>query len=133
MADFGTRFRSQGLQVHDKRSIKIHTYHGNSLHSYSISLLLDSLQEAEDQRRRANGTHIEIFNRSLEAHEARLADIYNFFHQKIKTALADKIFTFENINYHRNQKENILRKINLFVNQRGENVANVARSTAFSK
>ncbi|PBC25802.1 dynein regulatory complex subunit 2-like [Apis cerana] len=107
--------------------------HVFDLKDYSISLLLDSLQDAEDQRRRANGAHIEIFNRSLEAHEARLADIDNFFHQKIKTALADKIFTFENINYHRNQKETILRKINLFVNQRGENIANIARSTAFSR
>ncbi|XP_031364522.1 dynein regulatory complex subunit 2-like isoform X2 [Apis dorsata] len=106
--------------------------HVFDLKDYSISLLLDSLQDAEDQRRRANGAHIEIFNRSLEAHEARLADIDNFFHQKIKIALADKVFTFENINYHRNQKETILRKINLFVNQRGENIANIARSTAFN-
>ncbi|KAK1126538.1 hypothetical protein K0M31_004171 [Melipona bicolor] len=100
---------------------------------YSVSLLLDSLQEAENQRRTINGTHVELIDKSLEAHVTRLADANTLFYGNVKTMLADKISQFENINYYRNKKEIALRKINLLVSHRGENASNVARSTAISR
>lgn len=108
-------------------------HHGNSLYFCSISLLLDSLQEAQNQHRTINGSHVELIDKSLEAHEARLADANTLFYGNVKTALADKISQFENINYYRNKKEIALRKINLLVSHRGENASNVARSTGISK
>ncbi|XP_060819695.1 dynein regulatory complex subunit 2-like [Bombus pascuorum] len=107
--------------------------HAFDFKDYSIGLLLDSLQEAEDQRRKANGAHVEIIDRSLEIHETRLTDADTLFYGNVKTALADKTFQFENINYYRNKKETALRKINLLLNHRGENASTVARSTAISK
>ncbi|XP_033193540.2 dynein regulatory complex subunit 2-like [Bombus vancouverensis nearcticus] len=107
--------------------------HAFDFKDYSIGLLLDSLQEAENQRRTANGAHVEIIDRSLEIHETRLTEADTLFYGNMKTALADKTFQFENINYYRNKKETALRKINLFLNHRGENATNVARSTAISK
>ncbi|XP_050600635.1 uncharacterized protein LOC126928830 [Bombus affinis] len=107
--------------------------HAFDFKDYSIGLLLDSLQEAEDQRRTVNGAHVEIIDRSLKIHETRLTDADTLFYGNVKTALADKTFQFENINYYRNKKETALRKINLFLNHRGENATNVARSTAISK
>lgn len=123
--------RTTGTIRCDKRPIGI--YYRYPLYLYSIGLLLDSLQEAENQRRTANGAHVEIIDRSLEIHETRLTEADTLFYGNMKTALADKTFQFENINYYRNKKETALRKINLFLNHRGENATNVARSTAISK
>lgn len=107
---------------------------GNSVHlRCSISLLLDSLQEAELQRRTANGAHIEIIDRSLKAHEARLTNVHTLFYGNITIALADHLFQSENIHYYRNKREIALRKINLLINRQGENTFNIARSTAISK
>lgn len=107
---------------------------GNSvLLRCSISLLLDSLQEAELQRRTANGAHIEIIDRSLKAHEARLINVHTLFYGNITIALADHLFQTENIHYYRNKREIALRKINLLINRQGENTFNIARSTAISK
>lgn len=94
---------------------------------------MDSLQEAEGQRRKANGAHAEAIDRSLRTHEARLKVIDTLFYRNIETALVDKTHESEDINYHRNKREIDLRKINLLVNHRSENTAYVARSTAISK
>ncbi|XP_043524184.1 dynein regulatory complex subunit 2 [Frieseomelitta varia] len=107
--------------------------HAIDFKDYSISLLLDSLQEAQNQHRTINGAHVELIDKSLEAHETRLADVNTLFYGNVKTVLADKISQFENINYYRNKKEIALRKINLLVSHRGENASNIARSTAISK
>ncbi|XP_076685859.1 dynein regulatory complex subunit 2 [Andrena cerasifolii] len=103
------------------------------LKDYSISLLMDSLQEAEDQRRTAYGAHAEVIDRSLKTHEARLEVIDTLFYRNIETALVDKVHESEDINCHRNTREIDLRKINLLVNHRSENAAYVARSIAISK
>ena len=108
-------------------------HHGNSLYFCSVSLLLDSLQEARNQHRTINGAHVELIDKSLEAHETRLADANMLFYGNVRTVLADKISQFENINRRRNKKEIALRKINLLVSHRGENASNIARSTAISK
>ncbi|KAF3421889.1 hypothetical protein E2986_03349 [Frieseomelitta varia] len=106
--------------------------HAIDFKDYSISLLLDSLQEAQNQHRTINGAHVELIDKSLEAHETRLADVNTLFYGNVKTVLADKISQFENINYYRNKKEIALRKINLLVSHRGENASNIARSTAIN-
>ena len=113
--------------------IKIRTSCWNSLYFCSVSLLLDSLQEAESQRRTINGAHVELIDKSLEAHETRLADADTLFYGNVQTMLADKISQFEDINYYRKKKEIALRKINLLVSHQGENASNIARSTAISK
>ncbi|CAD1475019.1 unnamed protein product [Heterotrigona itama] len=100
---------------------------------YSISLLLDSLREAENQRRTTNGALVGLIDKSLAAHETRLADAATLFRANVETALADKISQFENINNHRNEREIALRKIRLLVSHRGENASNIATSTAISK
>ncbi|OAD52255.1 Coiled-coil domain-containing protein 65, partial [Eufriesea mexicana] len=107
--------------------------HAFDFKDYSISLLLDSLQEAELQRRTANGAHIEIIDRSLKAHQARLTNVDTLFYGNISTTLADNVFQSENINYYRNKREIALRKINLLRNRRDENTSNIATSTAISK
>ncbi|XP_026667247.1 uncharacterized protein LOC108622377 [Ceratina calcarata] len=107
--------------------------HAFDFKDYSISLLLDSLQEAEDQRRTANGAHVEMINRSLDAHETRLKVADALFYGDIETALNDKAVEFESINRCRNKREGALRKINMLVNYRGENEANTLRSIAISK
>ncbi|KAK9293802.1 hypothetical protein QLX08_011358 [Tetragonisca angustula] len=107
--------------------------HAIDFKDYSVSLLLDSLQEARNQHRTINGAHVELIDKSLEAHETRLADANMLFYGNVRTVLADKISQFENINRRRNKKEIALRKINLLVSHRGENASNIARSTAISK
>ncbi|XP_076247453.1 dynein regulatory complex subunit 2 [Calliopsis andreniformis] len=107
--------------------------HTLDLKDYSISLLMDSLQEAENQRRKANGAHTDAMYRSLKTHEARLQTIDKFFYRNMGRAFVDKTHEFENINYYRSRNEAILRKIALLVNRRSENAASIARSTAISK
>ncbi|XP_034190117.2 dynein regulatory complex subunit 2 [Osmia lignaria lignaria] len=103
------------------------------LKDYSISLLLDSLQELEDQRRRANGARVETFDRSLQIHEARLKGIDDIFHRNIEEALAAKNREFERIDHSRNAYENGLHKTVWRVNRRDENAANIAKSVAIGK
>ncbi|XP_076637147.1 uncharacterized protein LOC143349639 [Colletes latitarsis] len=107
--------------------------HALDLKDYRISLLLDGLQETEDQRRKADGAHAETIDLSFETHETRLKSVDAFFRENIETAFADKIYDFENINYHRNKDEALLVKINLLVNLRNENAFTAAKSNAISK
>ncbi|KOC70801.1 Coiled-coil domain-containing protein 65 [Habropoda laboriosa] len=107
--------------------------HAIDLKDYRISLLLDSLQEAQEQRRSANNAHVEIIDRTLLAHQARLQRIDTLFYGNLETTLAHKVRRLKDINDCQNEEEIALRKINLLVNYRGVNASSVARSTAISK
>ncbi|KZC05030.1 PREDICTED: coiled-coil domain-containing protein 65 [Dufourea novaeangliae] len=107
--------------------------HALDVKDYSISLLLDALQETEDQRRKTNGVHTEVIDRSLRAHGSRLEAVDTFFHGHIETIFVDKTHEFEDINYSRNKDETTLRKINVLINYRSENKLTIAKSTAISK
>ncbi|CAL7942793.1 unnamed protein product [Xylocopa violacea] len=107
--------------------------HAFDLKDYSVSLLLDSLQEADEQRCKTTRAHLEIVDRSLKAHETRLEMVDAFFYGNLETALQDKTFEFENIACCRNKREIALRRINLLANRRSENTSNTAKSVAISK
>ncbi|XP_076753481.1 dynein regulatory complex subunit 2 [Xylocopa sonorina] len=107
--------------------------HAFDLKDYSVSLLLDSLQEADDQHCKTNCAHVEIIDRSLKAHETRLEIVNGFFYGNLETALQDKTVEFENITCYRNKREIALRRINLLANRRSENTSNTAKSVAISK
>ncbi|CAK9832071.1 Dynein regulatory complex subunit 2 [Anthophora retusa] len=107
--------------------------HAIDLKDYRISLLLDSLQEAEDQRRKANNVHVEIIDRTLLAHQTRLQSVDTLFYGNVQATLARKVRQFKEINDSQNEGEAALRKTNLLVNYRDENASSIARSTAISK
>ncbi|XP_076640638.1 uncharacterized protein LOC143352178 [Halictus rubicundus] len=107
--------------------------HAFDFQDYSISLLLDALQEAEDQRRKTNGVHVDAIDRSFDAHEARLKAADAFFRRRVETLFVDRTREFDETRSNRNKDEINIRKINVLVNYRIENRLNAAKSTAISK
>ncbi|XP_076280802.1 dynein regulatory complex subunit 2 [Lasioglossum baleicum] len=100
---------------------------------YSISLLLDALQEAEDQRRKANGVHADVIDRSFDTHEARLKAADAFFRRRVETLFVDRTHEFDEARSNHNKEEADLRKIDVLANHQIENKLNAAKSTAISK
>lgn len=93
---------------------------------------MDVLQDAEDHRRRTNGVHAEVIDRSLQVYRARLKAADAFFYRRIGTLFADRIQEFHDIHYKRNKDETNIRRVNILVNHRIENELNTGKSNTIS-
>lgn len=100
---------------------------------YSISLLLDALQEAEDQRRKGNSVHADVIDRSFDTHEARLKAADAFFRRRVDTLFVDRTNELDEAHFNHNKDEVNIRKINALANYQIQNKLNAAKSTAISK
>ncbi|XP_078038793.1 dynein regulatory complex subunit 2 [Augochlora pura] len=107
--------------------------HAFDFQDYSISLLLDALREAEDQRRKMNGVHANLIDQTFGGHQTRLKVAEAFFQRRVETLLDDRTREFEEMRLNRTKNEANIRKINLLVNYRIENNLNAVKSTAISK